>query len=267
MCRPTWPIAATGVHLPRLVAPLQARLTAQQVSLREVLADAGYSNGFHYALLEQRGITPWIPVCGKYKPVVEGFTYEPDRNAYRCPAGKLLPFRNYCTSLAGNWLQNYRAEYRDCQACPRKPSCVPAATPKKLVRSPCDAAYLRAWQRQQRRAGQRRRHVRQGTVEPVFGHLLHHYGLRRVNTKGQAAAHKTVLLTAIAYNFKKLLRHQPKRVVSVALACQLGSYQLAQGPSSGYVRAAYLPRNCASRQTLSRGEFCNRHGLFLEGIG
>jgi hypothetical protein len=47
-----------SVHLPRLVAPLQARLTAQQVPLREVLADAGYSNGFHYALLEQRGITP-----------------------------------------------------------------------------------------------------------------------------------------------------------------------------------------------------------------
>jgi hypothetical protein len=121
------------------------------VPLREVLADAGYSNGFHYALLEQRGITPWIPVFGKYKPVIEGFTYEPDRNAYRCPAGKLLPFRNYGTSLDGNWLKNYRAEYRDCQACPLKPTCVPSATQKKLVRSPDYAAYLRAWQRQQSR--------------------------------------------------------------------------------------------------------------------
>jgi hypothetical protein len=176
-----------SVHLPRLVAQLQTRLTAQQVPLREVLADAGYSNGFHYAFLEQRGVTPWIPVFGKYKPVLEGFTYEPDQNAYRCSAGKLLPFRNYCTSQDGNWLKNYRAEYRDCQACPRKPTCVPSATQKKLVRSPYDAAYLRAWQRQQSRAGQRRRRVRQGTVEPVFGNLLHHYGLRRVNTNGQAA--------------------------------------------------------------------------------
>jgi hypothetical protein len=70
------------------------------------------------------------------------------------------------------------------------------------VRAPYDAVYLRAWQRQQRRAGQRRRRVRQGTVEPVFGNLLHHYGLRRLSTKGQAAAQKTMLVTAIAYNLK-----------------------------------------------------------------
>jgi hypothetical protein len=189
-------------------------------------------------LLEQRGITPWIPVFGKYKPVLEGFTYEPDRNAYRFPASKLLPFRNYCPSQDGGWLQNYRAEYRDCQACARKPSCVPSATPKKLVRSPCDAAYLRAWQRQQRWAGHRRRRVRQGTVEPVFGHLLHHYGLRRVNTKGQAAAQKAMLLSAVAYNLKKLLKYQPKRVRRMSLACQPGPQQRAQGPFSGYLPAS-----------------------------
>ena len=117
---------------------------------------------------------------------------------------------------------------------------MPSATQKKLVRSPYDAAYLRAWQRQQSRAGQRRRRVRQGTMEPVFGNLLHHYGLRRVNTKGQAAAHKTMLLTAIAYNLKKLLKHQSKHVVSIALACQLGPHQLVQGPFFG-LRASCLP--------------------------
>jgi transposase len=218
-----------SVHLPRLVAQLQKRLTQQQVPLREVLADAGYSNGFNYAFLEQRGITPWIPVFGKYKPVIEGFTYEPTVNAYRCSAGKLLPFRNYCTSQDGNWLKNYRAEYRDCQACPLKPTCVPSATQKKLVRSPYDAAYLRAWQRQQSRAGRRRRRMRQGTVEPVFGNLLHHYGLRRVNTKGQAAAHKAMVLSAIAYNLKKLLKYRPTRVRSVALACQADHQLLLQG--------------------------------------
>jgi transposase len=230
-----------SVHLPRLVAQLQTRLTKQHVPLCEVLADTGYSNGFNYAFLEQRGITPWIPVFGKYKPVVEGFTYEPDQNAYRCPAGKLLPFRNYCTSQDGGWLKNYRAEYRDCQACSRKPSCVPSATQKKLVRSPYDAAYVRAWLRQQSRAGQRRRRVRQGTVEPVFGNLLHHYGLRRVNTKGQAAAHKAMLLSAVAYNLKKLLRHQPKRTVSVALAAQLGPHQLVQGSFFGLFESWLAP--------------------------
>jgi hypothetical protein len=116
---------------------------------------------------------------------------------------------------------------------------VPSATQKKLVRSPDDAAYLRAWQRQQSRAGQRRRRVRQGTVEPVFGNLLHQYGLRRVNTKGQAAAHKAMLLSAVAYNLKKLLTYQPKRVRSMALACQPSPQQRAQraflGLSTGWL--------------------------------
>ena len=218
-CRPS---------LPLLTHPLQQRFAANELRLQELLADAGYSTGSNYAFLEQRGITPWIPVFGKYKPVIEGFTYEPDVNAYRCPAGKRLPFRNYCTSQDGNWLKNYRAEYRDCQTCPLKPTCVPSATQKKLVRSPYDAAYLRAWQRQQSRAGQRRRRVRQGTVEPVFGNLLHHYGLRRVNTKGQAAAQKAMVLSAVAYNLKKLLKYQSQRVRSVALACQADHQQLLQ---------------------------------------
>jgi hypothetical protein len=66
-------------------------------------------------------------------------------------------------------------------------------------------------------------------VEPVFSNLLHHYGLRRVNTKGHAAAHKAMLLSAVAYNLKKLLKYRPKRVVSVALACQADQPQRAQG--------------------------------------
>ena len=62
------------------------------------------------------------------------------------------------------------------------------------------------------------RRVRQGTVEPVFGNLIHHYGLRRMNVRGQAGAHKTMLLTAVAYNLKKLLKYRPQQHVSVAMA-------------------------------------------------
>jgi hypothetical protein len=97
-------------------------------------------------------------------------------------------------------------------------TCTPAAPQQKFVRSAFDAAYRRAWHRQHSRAGQQMRRVRQRTVEPVFGSLLHYYGLRRVGTKGRAAAHKAMLLSAIAYNLKKLLKHQPKQVARVAIA-------------------------------------------------
>lgn len=207
-----------STHVPALVPLLQTRLAANELVLRDFVADTGYSNGFNYAFLEQQGVTPWIPVFGAYKLAAEGFTYEAKIDAFRCPAGKLVSFRNYATSQDGNWVKNYRAAYQDCQQCPLKMSCTPAAPQQKFVRSAFDAAYRRAWHRQQSRAGQQMRRVRQRTVEPVFGSLLHHYGLRRVGTKGQAAAHKAMLLSAIAYNLKKLLKHQPRQTARVAIA-------------------------------------------------
>jgi hypothetical protein len=71
------------------------------------------------------------------------------------------------------------------------------------------------------------RRVRQRTVEPVFGNLLQHYGLRRVGTKGRAAAHKAILLSAIAYNLKKLLKYQPNREASLALALRPAPLQVS----------------------------------------
>ena len=95
---------------------------------------------------------------------------------------------------------------------------MPKARRKQINRTIYDAAYRRAWLRQQSRQGQRKRRVRQGTVEPVFGNLMHHYGLRRMNVRGHAGAHKTMLLTAVAYNLKKLLKYRPQQHLSLALA-------------------------------------------------
>jgi len=185
------------------------RDSAHLLTLRELVADTGYSTGFNYTFLEQCHVTHWIPAFGAYKPEVAGFPYDPTQDTYGCPAGKLLRFRAYRVTEDGNWSKLYRATYQDCQQCPLRARCVPGAQYKQLIRSAFDAAYRRAWHRQRTPAGQRMRRVRQRTVEPVFSHLLYQYGLRRVGTKGRAAAHKTMLLSAIAYNLKKLLWHQP----------------------------------------------------------
>jgi superfamily I DNA and RNA helicase len=52
----------------------------------------------------------------------------------------------------------------------------------------------------------------------VFGHLIHQYGLRRMNVRGLAGAHKTMLLAAVAYNLKKLLKYRPNRQLSLVVA-------------------------------------------------
>ena len=139
-------------------------------------------------------------------------------DTYSCTAGKALPFQKYDTSADGSWLKIYWASYQDCHHCPLKSTCVPTARRKQLTRTAYDPAYRRAWARQQSRQGDLMRRKRQSTVEPVFGNLIHHYGLRRVGTRGKAGAQKTMLLTAVAYNLKKLLKHQPRKYRTVALA-------------------------------------------------
>ena len=109
-----------STQLPDFVRQLQTRLTANDLTLRDFMADTGYSNGSNYAFLEQWGITPWIPVFGAYKLAAEGFTYEAEVDAFRWPTGKLLPFRNCATSHDGNWVKNYRAAHQDYQQCPLK---------------------------------------------------------------------------------------------------------------------------------------------------
>jgi len=205
-------------HLPRLLTGLQQRLRSNELRLRELLADAGYANGPNYALLEAQHITAWIPVFGQYKADVVGFPYDVQTDSYQCPAGKRLLFKKVDTTADGSWVKLYRATYQECRHCPLKPTCIPKGTYKQLTRTIYGGPYRRAWQRQQRRRGQRMRQVRQSTVEPVFGSLTQYYGLRRTNVRGQAGAHKTMLLAAVAFNLKKLLNHRSTKQVVAAVA-------------------------------------------------
>jgi hypothetical protein len=256
-----------SLHLPNLVERLHTRLQRNSLSLQDLVADTGYSNGFNYAFLEQRGLTPWIPVFGAYKPEVAGFTYQAHPDEYRCRADKPLPFRNYRPTADGVWMKHYRAFYQDCQHCPFKTDCVPKADHKQLVRSAFDAAYRRAWHRQRSPQGQRMRRERQRTVEPVFGNLLQHYGLRRVGTKGRPAAHKTMLLSAIAYNLKKLLKHQPKQAVSLALALQPAALQLAYRFFKRYRRSFTSSVEARSLERLSSATDTNDFKMSRPAFG
>jgi hypothetical protein len=57
---------------------------------------------------------------------------------------------------------------------------------------------------------------RQSTVEPVFGTLTQFMGMRKINTIRLEQANKVMHLCAIAYNLKKYLKFEQKRVKSGA---------------------------------------------------
>ena len=53
-----------SAHMPELVPQLQTRLSANKLTLREFIADIGYSTGFNYTFLEQRALSLGFPFLG-----------------------------------------------------------------------------------------------------------------------------------------------------------------------------------------------------------
>ena len=58
----------------------------------------------------------------------------------------------------------------------------------------------------------RMKKLRSRTVEPVLGTSVNYLGMRRVNTRGIEQTNKFMLMAAIAYNLKNLLKFTTKKV-------------------------------------------------------
>jgi hypothetical protein len=146
-------------YLPAITLRLQRRLLDNELNLQELLADGGYSNGSNYAFLEQRQITSWIPVFGKYKPEIESFSYDQQR-PFHLSGREILSFKTYDTSAEGGLLKIYRANYQDCKHCPLKSTCVPKSQCRQITCTAYDQEYRRALTRQQSRKGKRMKRLR-----------------------------------------------------------------------------------------------------------
>ena len=73
--------------------------------------------------------------------------------------------------------------------------------------------------------------LRQSTVEPVFGSLVQHYGLGRINVLGKSGAHKVMLLAAVAFNLRKYMKFKSTKSVSMAMALEKEQLQAFLGSS------------------------------------
>ena len=91
-----------------------------------VLADRGYHNGPEVARCLAAGMVPTVPAPQTSKNEAAGrftkaqFTYLPESDAYRCPAGQVLPFR-FETEEHGA-AQRYYYDNAACAGCPLRPA-------------------------------------------------------------------------------------------------------------------------------------------------
>ena len=103
----------------------------------------------------------------------------------------------------------YRSSQKDCSVCPLKGQCIKNKTypVKELSTTIYKPYYENAYKRVHSPIGRKMKKLRSSTVEPVLGTLLDFRAMRKVRTRGIRLANKHVLLAAMAYNLKKLMRH------------------------------------------------------------
>ncbi len=104
------------------------------------------------------------------------FTYDSDRDEYRCPEGQVLRRR---TAKYTEGVVVYRAEAATCQACPLKAACTEGSQGRQVQRS-LYAEYLeRVHAYHQTAAYEKAMAKRKVWVEPLFGEAKDWHGLSR----------------------------------------------------------------------------------------
>jgi transposase len=170
------------------------------------LADRGYFNGEEIRQCDEMGITPLVP-----KPLTSGskadgrfdkrdFSYDADRDEYRCPAGERAIWR-MTTIERGQTLHRYWPSA--CPRCPLKSQCTPADY-RRIARWEHEAV-LDVMQRRLDRTPEASR-IRRQTVEHPFGTLKAWMGATHFLTKTLPRVRTEMSLHVLAYNMKRALQ-------------------------------------------------------------
>lgn len=199
-------VVMTGSDREQLASMAEKAKDAMGVEALDVLADRGYFSGEEILACEALGVTPYLP-----KPQTSGakaagrfgkqdFVYQPDQDAYRCPAGALLP-RHMTTVEKGLTLHRYW-DRASCTGCRLKPQCTPSVE-RRVTRWEHEAVIeaLQARMDLAPRAMRTRRRLVEhpfGTIKAWMGHT--HFLMRRLpNVKTEISLH------ILAYNMKRVM--------------------------------------------------------------
>jgi len=181
-----------------------------------VSADKGYYSAGNLKILDEReqvgaiSVPKLPPQCKR--PGVYGidcFEYDEIGDTYRCPAGKLLTFRQ--TSDKGNSV--YRVYIcGDCQGCLQRELCGAGKHGKRLDVNVGNSLRMRMERFLATDAGRAAAVLRKQVVEPVFGQTKENRKFRRFLLRGLKGASIETALVFLVHNVSKVmpkLAYQP----------------------------------------------------------
>jgi transposase len=170
--------------------------------LETVVADAGYSNGAQVSNTQASGVEVAVPPNRAVNNQGEGayfqksdFRYLPEEDAYRCPAGELLPHKT-----VSNKDRLHLYARTGCSQCPLQAQCTQAD--RRWVSRHFDEEALA---KAHKAATPERMIRRMATVEPTFATLKRLLNKGRFTCWGLASASSEYSLGVLSYNLMRAI--------------------------------------------------------------
>lgn len=136
----------------------------------------------------------------------EHFVYDPDKNVYTCPQGKVLVYRRKSTRRGKtNFL--YQASTDDCRLCASKSGCCPRATKgRSLIRSQDDPRVVAFIEKMATDEAQIIYKKRGEVAEFPNAWIKEKFGLRQFRLRGLLKVGIEALWACLTYNIKLWIR-------------------------------------------------------------
>lgn len=201
-----------------VVEEAQANLEATGRRLGTVVGDAGYDDRKFHAHLEGLGTEPLTNYQSDgRKPKgfrKADFSYDDQRDCYVCPVG--------CRAHRvgdSSGVRQYRTRAQDCRACEHRSQCIGKGKVRTVKRLEHEASRERNLARCHTERGRQLLRRRKEIVEHPFGYMKSYGGLKFINTRSLAKGRMKVIMAAVAWDLKKLVRALDKRASAQLAAC------------------------------------------------
>lgn len=172
-----------------------------------VTADKGYDKASQMVAVEEMGCHCHVPgrrnsVKGSQHYTKDYFRYLKTKDAYRCPAGKLLP-RRYETVVDGQIRYTY-SDPAACRDCHLKSKCTPKERGRNIIRGEHASTVERIRKRMEKEPEVYKR--RGATIEKVFGTIKWAMGAENLLVKGVEKCRGEWSLLCTCYNMKRVIK-------------------------------------------------------------
>lgn len=177
------------------------------VETLEVVADRGYYNGEEVKACEQSGMTVYVPKPNNSSNLKRGlftkedFVYDPQKDCYRCPAGKELSYRSEMVEQ-DRLVRSY--ETFGCKSCELKSKCSINKKGRRRITRWVDEAILEAMARRVAEHPEKVE-LRKCLAEHPFGTIKRAMNQGYFLMRGLTKVGAETSLTILAYNLKRVI--------------------------------------------------------------